>query len=57
MLEKLALLNYAYYVCPRIEQSLRKRRNPTNETNLSPYGVLLPDCFKHIKSVFISFKG
>ncbi len=52
ILVKLASIKTAYYVCLRIEQSLRKRRNPTPETNYIPKGELRSCLFQSYKSVF-----
>ena len=34
------------------EESLRKQRNPTNETNFSQHGKLLPGMFQHFQVGF-----
>jgi arginyl-tRNA synthetase len=57
ILEKLASKNPAYYVCTRIEQILRKQRNPTMKHTTQIAGYYFPVCFSSLKSVFKAIKG
>jgi len=45
MYDMLAGKKTAYYFYTRIERILRKQGNPTNETNYTYKGNILPVCF------------
>lgn len=53
MLAKLASKKPSYYVCVRIERSLRKQRNPTMKQTLFTTETYFPE-FQKDKSAFIA---